>query len=357
MPTRMSHQEATRLSGSSTLSPVQGWSQHTDPNTGKIYLANGRTGETRWLWTHHIDPRNQREFLFNNVTGQVQWLAPTQSMPHQPQGNPVYTQTTSPSPWSSQTTTRSTTTGPLSRRKGPGGIQSANDLKSSGAPSTVNPATASSQLPGSQVQQHQSVSGKPVTSETLNEHRGLASGLGRSVDSPEVLKRPGNMGGSQTKEESAPVQSSPGVSNSASRALALARRTENAMLVLQRVVRAFLTRRSGVFAKVQAIRNIVEEVHHAMAPGNPFDLAAVRAALDDTDPVRAEKQLDKAKRTLMAMGEFVTQRMLQLDSISTDGDARLRTRRKQAVTEILAVEEEELALMRSVDKALSSSVR
>lgn len=92
-----------------------------------------------------------------------------------------------------------------------------------------------------------------------------------------------------------------------------------------------------LFNKLRTLRNAVSEVQNLVATGNKYDLDAL-SRVSET-PQSSSTERTRAAELLLQINELVTQAMLKVDSVESQGNEIIRTHRRASVKRLLALTE------------------
>lgn len=111
--------------------------------------------------------------------------------------------------------------------------------------------------------------------------------------------------------------------------------TSTALILVQRTFRMIVLRRIKITDKLQTLRDAVQNVESFIAPGKKYDLASLRRVAESSSATSSERKV--AAELLLQLGEVVTQAMLKVDGIESQGCDRVRMHRKRSVKRLLAL--------------------
>lgn len=115
------------------------------------------------------------------------------------------------------------------------------------------------------------------------------------------------------------------------------RNNSDAILLVQRSIRMFVLHRANkkITEKLKTLPDAVENVESYIATGKKYDLASLRHITASNSSTRSDRKV--AAELLLQLGEEVTETMLKVDGIESQGCDRVRMNRKRSVKRLLAL--------------------
>lgn len=143
---------------------------------------------------------------------------------------------------------------------------------------------------------------------------------------------------------------------------------KRAALVLQRVLLGYEVRKTRLYPRLRLLHRRAKEVElldcpvdseakptdNGLSPGSGLakSLAQVELALSNALEKKDLELLQLLRKSLVGIGETLTQAMIAVDGVQSDGDERIRQARKEAIKRIQAVESKEIELKERVGNAI-----
>jgi BAG domain len=290
--------------------------------SGQPYLSNPDTNEVRWLYSRYHDGKASADFLVNAVTGERIWATAENAYLCPPfVGKPQSSNTQSVNVTRPQRVARAAAIDdPTIKRTG-------YSASTSAKPISIKPPP------------YLSLSNDEVFLQASGSRPYIYNKRTKASRWP-----PGDVAISETATTStvAPAQSSAG-RTAAARVRALPSSTEAAMS-LQRALRARAVRRDGVVEKLRKLSDVTSDVHGIIASGAKHDMIMLRASVASVEKGGTgggDRLSGKdANQRLLELGEYVTQRMLIADGVSSAGSDLVRARRKSTIKAIIALTDE-----------------
>jgi len=249
------------------------WREHEDPS-GRTYISNTSTGATRWLWSRHRDTKTNRDYIANFLTGERQWVtAQNQHLCPVPKGPPESTATASP---------------PKQTRAGAGGRKVG--AKSATAKLAASMAIARQKCGPNEEPIRNQISGRI-------DIRNRVTGAIRTIFEPTPGGPPA------------------------------------AVLLLQRTYRMRAVHSTEIGDKLRALRTSLANVEAFVSSGK-YDLNQLCHIASTASTVDIVKR-KKAAELLLQLGEVITQAMLKVDGIESQGNEVIRNVRKRCVKRLL----------------------
>lgn len=365
------------------------WAQHRAEN-GRIYLAHPVTGEVKWLWSRHHDPKTKNDYLVNTITGKREWvtkdnahLCPLRSTQTSDR-NSNYTSSSNTNPFAE---TKTTSERLLNKQNTTNTSQIKSNYREIAAPKSLgltadealmlaadsgrryiyNKKTGTSRwLPNFQPDTIRSESNqkslfglaksKKINSSPFGEDKAIQPQLGQNTSfhhsntnitatnhlpqsfntstnntylksenghtNTQIYPNSNQIRNNMGSVTSTPSRPNDQVSSQENRGLSNAIDTESAIP------------EDPVQSKVQTLNKILDDVK-TITSSSKYDMKYLRSLTND----ESDKAKDGSQR-LLELSEYLTQQMLKVDGVSSDGNEMIRSRRKEVVKTIIGLTDE-----------------
>ena len=369
--------------------PYTKWAQHRADN-GRIYLAHPITGEVKWLWSRHHDPKTKNDYLVNTITGKREWvtkdnahLCPLRSTQTSDRNfNNTSSLNTNPfaetKSISERLTNKQNTSNTSQIKSNYREIAAPKSLgltadealmlaADSGRRYIYNKKTGTSRwLPNFQpdtipIESNQKslfglAKSKKINSSAFGEDKAIQPQVGQntpfhhsntnsttinhfpqrfntSVNNP-YLNSENDHKNTQIKSNSNQIRNNMGSAPSApSRPNDQVSSQDNRGLS-DAINNEVTTPEDPVQTKVQTLNKILDDVK-TITSSSKYDMKYLRSLTNDG----SEKAKDGSQR-LLELSEYLTQQMLKVDGVSSDGNEMIRLRRKEVVKTIIGLTDE-----------------
>lgn len=346
------------------------WSQHRADN-GLIYLSHPVSGAVKWLWSRHKDPNSQNDYLVNTVTGERYWVTKQNEhlCPVKLQQREQQLQKKS---LLQKQKNASTVIPPIPVGGGKATVvHDANvaltidellmQVNQTGRRYIFNKKTKTSRwLPSSSSvnntatpqQQQMKAEHKPTFHKTNNSMNNINNPYAARQQQPQQQKQvehkstfnttTNNTNNTNDNNSNPYAAREPSTSIKTTETMKSARKHFEQLEINSTRAAATTEQKEEereemneeIQGKMKMLTDVLEHIEKITEDGR-FRIKSLEKSIDDVDITHESTEGIETKQRLLELNEFLTQQMLKVDGVESEGNRLVRAKRKQVVTAIL----------------------